>query len=62
MSRFNRIKDLFLGSANPLTNDRVFENYYGTLLSSNQEGGPNAQEARRDFEHIRTSINRCSIF
>ena len=60
MFGMNRVKRMFTGSTSFA--DTPFENYYGTLLRDRQEGGPNAQEARRDFENIRQSISRLSIY
>ena len=60
MFAVNRVKRMFAGGQ--VFNDSPFENYYGSLLRDRQEGGPNAQEARRDFENIRQSISRLSIY
>lgn len=51
---------MFTGS-NTLQGDRLFETYYGSVLRENQEGGPSAQEARRDFQQIRETLSRVSI-
>jgi hypothetical protein len=61
MFGMNRVRRMF-GSNNMFSVDTPFETYYGTLLRDRQEGGPNAQEARRDFETIRQSISRLSVY
>jgi hypothetical protein len=42
--------------------DSQFESYYGALARSRYNGGPNASEARRDFEVIRRTADRAVIF
>ena len=42
--------------------DASFESYYTTLVRSEQVGSPTASEARRDFQAIRTHIDRSLIF
>jgi hypothetical protein len=61
MFGMNRFKRMFAGSRTK-SGDTPFETYYGTILQDRQEGGPNAQEARRDFEHIRETISRISVY
>jgi hypothetical protein len=57
----NRFKRMFSGSKG-ISLDSPFETYYGTLLRERQEGGPNAQEARRDFESVREAVSRLGVF
>lgn len=61
MFGIDRFKRMFSGSSK-FTGDTPFETYYGTILRDHQEGGPNAQEARRDFEGIRDTISRISVY
>lgn len=61
MFAINRVKRMFSGS-NQGPSDSLFESYYGSVLRENQEGGPSAEEARRDFEHIRRTVSRISVF
>lgn len=61
MFGMNRFKRMFSGGT-MLTGDSPFEQYYGTLLRDRQEGGPSAQEARRDFENIRGPISRIGVY
>lgn len=42
--------------------DSLFQTYYGSILQERQDGGPNAEEARRDFDNVRQSVSRLSIF
>lgn len=60
MATMNRFKNMF--SKTQFGGDSLFQSYYGSLLRDRQEGGPNAQEARRDFEQIRASVSRLSIY
>lgn len=60
MFTMNRVKRMFSGKQ--IFADMPFESYYGSLLRDQQEGGPSAQEARRDFENIRQSMTRLSVF
>ncbi len=41
--------------------DRGFENYYGALVRSQDNGGPTASEARRDFNAARRPMDRVGI-
>jgi hypothetical protein len=58
MTMISRVKTILMG--NPT--DGPFQTYYGALLRDRQEGGPNAQEARRDFENVRQSVSRISVY
>lgn len=60
MAAMNRFKSMFSNAK--VGGDSLFQSYYGSLLQDRQEGGPNAQEARRDFEQIRASISRLSVY
>lgn len=61
MLTINRFRKMFRGDAQ-LHGDKMFQSYYGNLISTGQEGGPSAAEARRDFEGIRTMVSRVSIY
>jgi hypothetical protein len=61
MFGMNRFKRMFSGTKT-MSGDTPFEVYYGSILQDRQEGGPNAQEARRDFETIRETISRISVY
>lgn len=61
MFGMNRVKRMFTGSR-AYTGDSTFETYYGSILRDRQEGGPSAQEARRDFEGIRQTISRIGVY
>ncbi len=61
MFGMNRVKRMFSG-ATAFTGDVTFENYYGSILRDRQEGGPSAQEARRDFENIRQTVSRITVY
>jgi hypothetical protein len=61
MLAINRFRKMFSGTARP-QGDSLFQSYYGNLISRGQDGGPSAQEARRDFEGIRETISRTSIY
>ena len=41
--------------------DRGFENYYGALIRSQDNGGPTASEALRDFNAARRPMDRVGI-
>ena len=41
--------------------DRGFETYYGALVRSQDNGGPTASEARRDFIAARRPMDRIGI-
>ena len=41
--------------------DRGFESYYGALVRSQDNGGPTASEARRDFNAARRPMDRVGI-
>jgi hypothetical protein len=61
MFGMNRFKRMFSGRKT-MIGDSPFETYYGSILQDRQEGGPSAQEARRDFEHIRETMSRISVY
>jgi hypothetical protein len=61
MFGINRFKRMLSGTST-FTGDSTFETYYGSILRDRQEGGPNAQEARRDFENLRASVSRISVY
>jgi hypothetical protein len=61
MFGINRFKRMLSGG-NTFAADGTFESYYGSILRERQEGGPNAQEARRDFENLRASVGRISVY
>ena len=58
MSGFKR----FFESIRRVPADASFESYYGTLVRSKQVGSPTASEARRDFQAIRSHLDRSLIF
>jgi hypothetical protein len=60
MAAMNRFRNMFRKPN--FGGDNLFQTYYGTLLQERNEGGPNAQEARRDFEKIRESVSRLSVY
>lgn len=41
--------------------DRGFESYYGAIIRGQQDGGPTASEARRDFMAARRPMDRAGI-
>jgi hypothetical protein len=61
MFGMNRFKRMFSGSTT-FTGDSPFETYYGSILRDRQDGGPSAEEARRDFQHIRETVSRISVY
>ena len=61
MFGINRFKRMFSGNTT-FIGDSPFEHYYGTLLRDRQEGGPNAQEARRDFDSMRKLASRIGVY
>lgn len=42
--------------------DSGFEAYYGALARTQTNGGPSAQEARRDYQAARQSVNRTGLY
>ena len=42
--------------------DSGFEAYYGALTRTLGNGGPSAQEARRDYQAARQSLNRTRLY
>ena len=62
MAKMNRFRNMFSNTSTQFGGDSLFQSYYGSLLQDRQEGGPNAQEARRDFEQIRSSVSRLSVY
>ncbi len=59
MSAISKFMHLF--STSP-SRDNAFENYYGTIARSRNQGGPSASEARRDFEVIRRTVDKAVIY
>lgn len=57
----NPIKKFFRSFASEVT-DSGFESYYGQLVRNQAEGGPSADEARRDYAVVRESISRVAYF
>jgi hypothetical protein len=49
-----------LRSGVPTDND--FESYYGMIVRNQDNGGPSAAEARRDYQTVRESLNRIAFF
>jgi hypothetical protein len=56
------VKRLFESLRRGIPADASFESYYGTLVRNQQVGNPTASEARRDFEAIRTHVDRSMIY
>jgi hypothetical protein len=61
MSAINRFRKMFSGGTR-VHGDALFQSYYGNLISSGRDGGPSAQEARRDFENVRSSVSRLTVY
>lgn len=57
----NPIKRLFRSLTHDIS-DAGFESYYGTLLRNQAQGGPSADEARRDYATVRNSLTRIAYF
>ena len=57
----NPIKKLFRSLTGDVA-DASFESYYGMLVRNQAEGGPSADEARRDYAVVRESISRVAYF
>ncbi len=57
----NPIRRLFRSLSNEVS-DAGFESYYGMLVRNQAEGGPSADEARRDYAVVRDSISRVAFF
>jgi hypothetical protein len=47
---------------NAATGDTAFESYYGSIVRRYPDGAPNAAEARRDYDAVRSSIERVSYY
>jgi hypothetical protein len=61
MRTITRVKNLF-GRNHVAMGDGMFQSYYGNLIAKGQDGGPSAQEARRDFENIRGAVGRIIVY
>ena len=60
MATIKRFRKLF--ESTQVQGYSPFQTYYGAILRERQDGGPNAEEARRDFEQIRNSVGYVSGF
>lgn len=57
----NPIKKLFRSFTGDVA-DAGFESYYGMLVRHQANGGPSADEARRDYATVRESLTRIAYF
>ena len=58
----NAFKKMIVSMRGTMSADAGFEAYYGTLMRNLPVGGPSAAEARRDFQTVRETLNRVTIF
>ena len=58
----NPISRFFRSFRGSVISDAGFENYYGAIIRKQENGGPSASEARRDFAAVRESLERASLF
>ena len=54
----NALTRIFRSMRTTIATDTAFESYYGSLVRHQPEGGPSADEARRDFRAVRDSLDR----
>jgi len=61
VQHMNRFKKLIRSITSEIS-DSDFENYYGMLVRNQVEGGPSADEARRDYNAVREAMVRTGMF